>query len=147
MKFLIIVSHKSDGTDVATGCYGGRVFTKATRRGAEMAVARALRDAGAPDGPWESQGAGRRPRLTGPSLHRLAKFIIHEGNGRPRLVRHIPANGKLLERFSKASGIQGSPHHLKAPEDASVHLLGPCGAHPADQSRQGAEAALTAGGM
>jgi hypothetical protein len=53
-----------------------------SRHGATMKLARTLVEAGCPDLPWRAVGADGRVRFYGPSLHKLARRTIAEGDSR-----------------------------------------------------------------
>ncbi|GAC1494263.1 MAG: hypothetical protein NVS2B11_17670 [Acetobacteraceae bacterium] len=89
--YLIRLSQRSDGMDVAHGTFDGREVKVTSRNGASMAFARVVRAAGAADGPWVACGArDGKQRLQGPSLHGLARLTVSEGQSKPKIGLWVP---------------------------------------------------------
>jgi hypothetical protein len=86
--FIICVSQRpKDGADIAEAEHDRQPFRAVSRHGATMALARLLKAAGVPDGPWQAIGTDGRLRFYGPSLHRLAALTIADSDdGRLRVV-------------------------------------------------------------
>ena len=81
MAVLIRMGQRSDGTDTAEVEWEGKTLRLSSRHGATMRLARVLVDNGMPDQPWEGVDAKTgRPRLSGPSLHRLALLAVQDGD-------------------------------------------------------------------
>jgi hypothetical protein len=80
--------------------FNGQTFIARSRNGIEMKLARMLVEAGAPDQPWETYGIDGRKRLSGPSLHRLAKLDVQQSGstGTPRIVRYRPKSNALSRK-------------------------------------------------
>jgi hypothetical protein len=77
------------GIHEAQAEFNGQTFIARSRNGIEMKLARMLVEAGAPDQPWETCGIDGRKRLSGSSLHSLAKLDVQQSGstGTPRIVR------------------------------------------------------------
>lgn len=83
-------SSRSDGTDIAQTTHNGATLTATSRNGAAFKLARLLVDAGAPDEPVEARMLDGRLAWTSPSLHRMAKSTVSEGDQSPRVRPFVP---------------------------------------------------------
>jgi hypothetical protein len=88
------------GIHEAQAEFNGQTFVARSRNGIEMKLARMLVEAGAPDQPWETYGIDGRKRLSGSSLHRLAKLDVQQSGsiGTPRIVRYRPKADALSRK-------------------------------------------------
>lgn len=74
-----------------------------------MALARQLVAAGYRDGPWQAVGRDGKPRLVGPSLHRLAKLTIRENDRDGIRLRPFEARPNGLEQKADADFFEAVP--------------------------------------
>lgn len=88
----ILLSQKATGIDVASAEWDNRVFTVESRHGATMKLARALREAGAPDAEWRAVDAttGAVRFTASCTLHGWGGLTIAEGQGAPRITEFWP---------------------------------------------------------
>ena len=78
----IELAQRHDGADMAAATWNGAELTAAHPRSSALRiVARKLRDAGAPDCPWQATRRGAVV-LTGPSLARLAARDVRDTDAR-----------------------------------------------------------------
>src|ERR1700722_18483177 len=88
------------GIHEAQAEFNGQTFIARSCNGIEMKLARTLVEAGAPDQPWETSGIDGRKRLSGPSLHRLARLDVQQSGsiGTPRTVRYRPRSDAVSSK-------------------------------------------------
>lgn len=105
-----------DGLDVAEAVHAGETFTATSRNGATMKLARALLEAGAPDGPIEARGTDGKLRFTSPSLHRLGRWTIEESDRgiRQRRWKPSPMGGEAVQDGADGSGRPAQPEEAEA---------------------------------
>jgi hypothetical protein len=105
--------------------WGGQRFDARSRSSAVMELARCLVAAAAPDGPWRSVTAADTPSTFGPSLHRLARLTVEEGERPPRIrpfkersVETMPAfvGGEGQDGISGSGGYSDTPGAPDRPE-------------------------------
>lgn len=107
----MVIREGCDGMDIAEADHAGERFTATSRNGATMKLARALVGAGAPDEDVSVYGADGRLRFTAPSLHRLARWTIEEGDRgiRQRRWKPSPMGGDAAQDGAEGSGRPAGP--------------------------------------
>lgn len=76
--YRFTIGQDGKGRDFARAEWSGQSHEVRSRNGAAMGLARALRDAGAPDGPIEAYGQPGDLRWSHASLHELARWTLVE---------------------------------------------------------------------
>lgn len=100
--YSFTIDQTPDGTDLAECHWSGQTFRAEGRTGVEMALARKLVAAGAPDGRWASFWPSGLPSMRGPSIARLATLAVAETDRDGLVVRrYVPHPGP--QRFAAAA--------------------------------------------
>jgi hypothetical protein len=88
--YTFLMTQGLDGLDTASCLYGGQSYHISSRTGASYALARKLKEAGAPDGTVVLVDFWCTRFGSSLSLHGMASRTIRENDGGLHCVKHVP---------------------------------------------------------